>query len=35
MGAPFEIREYLEAGKSPFGEWFNELDSTVAARIDR
>ena len=35
MGAPFEIREYNEAGKSPFAEWFNELDSVTAARVDR
>ncbi|MBI3987440.1 MAG: type II toxin-antitoxin system RelE/ParE family toxin [Lentisphaerae bacterium] len=31
----YEIREYVEGGKSPFGEWFDRLDSVTAARIDR
>ncbi len=35
MGAPFEIREYIESGRSPFAEWFNGLDSVTAARVDR
>ncbi len=35
MGALFEIREYIEAGKSPFAEWFDDLDSATAARVDR
>jgi putative addiction module killer protein len=35
MGAPFEIREYTEDGRSPFAEWFNDLDSVTAARVDR
>lgn len=29
-----EIREYLdEAGRSPFGRWFDRLDAVAAARI--
>jgi putative addiction module killer protein len=35
MGALFEIREYTEAGQSPFAEWFDDLDSVTAARADR
>ena len=35
MSALFEIREYIEAGKSPFAEWFDDLDSVTAARVDR
>jgi putative addiction module killer protein len=31
----FEIKEYIQAGSSPFGEWFNSLDSVTAARVDR
>ena len=31
----FEIREYSVAGDSPFGDWFDELDSVTAARVDR
>jgi len=30
-----EIREYTENGRSPFAEWFDELDAGVAARVDR
>jgi len=30
----FEIREFLlEDGTSPFGNWFHQLDSSVAARV--
>lgn len=32
---PFEIREFAEAGKSPFAEWFDDLASVTAARVDR
>src|SRR5439155_17469384 len=32
---PFEIGEYIEDGKSPFAEWFDDLDSVTAARVDR
>src|ERR1017187_9536759 len=35
MNAPFEIREYIEGGRSPFAEWFDGLDSVTAARVDR
>lgn len=31
----YEIREYVEGGRSPFGEWFEDLDAAVAARVDR
>ena len=32
---PYTIREYLEGGRSPFAEWFEDLDSVTAARVDR
>jgi putative addiction module killer protein len=35
MAGSFEIREYTESGRSPFGEWFDALDSVTAARVDR
>ena len=35
MNAPFEIREYNEGTRSPFAEWFADLDSVTAARVDR
>jgi putative addiction module killer protein len=35
MAETFEIREYTESGRSPFAEWFNELDAVTAARVDR
>ena len=35
MSAPFEIREYIQDGRSPFAEWFDTLDSVTAARVDR
>src|SRR5882724_9448286 len=35
MAETFEIREYIEAGRSPFAEWFDDLDSVTAARVDR
>jgi putative addiction module killer protein len=35
MAETFEIREYTEAGHSPFAEWFDELDAVTAARVDR
>jgi putative addiction module killer protein len=35
MNGSFEIREYTEAGRSPFAEWFNELDAVTAARVQR
>lgn len=35
MAETFEIREYTESGRSPFAEWFNDLDAVTAARVDR
>ena len=35
MSALFEIREYIQDGRSPFAEWFDGLDSVTAARVDR
>ena len=35
MNGSFEIREYTEAGRSPFAEWFDSLDAVTAARVDR
>ncbi|HXT40896.1 MAG TPA: type II toxin-antitoxin system RelE/ParE family toxin [Candidatus Angelobacter sp.] len=35
MAAAFEIREYIVKGRSPFAEWFDELDAATADRIDR
>ena len=35
MNGSFEIREYSEDGRSPFAEWFDRLDATTAARVDR
>ncbi len=35
MNGSFEIREYMESGRSPFAEWFNELDAVTAARVDK
>lgn len=31
----YEIREYVEGGKSPFADWFKDLDAADAARVDR
>ena len=31
----YELREYVEDGKSPFGRWFTELPPVAAARIDK
>jgi putative addiction module killer protein len=35
MNGSFEIREYIESGRSPFADWFDELDAVTAARVDR
>jgi putative addiction module killer protein len=32
---PQRIEEYLEGGRSPFGEWFADLNPVTAARVDR
>lgn len=29
------IEEYAEGERSPFGEWFEDLDPVTAARVDR
>jgi hypothetical protein len=34
MNGPFELREYIENGRSPYAEWFSGLDSVAADRID-
>jgi putative addiction module killer protein len=31
----FEIKEFIEAGRSPFADWFNSLDAVTAARVDK
>ena len=35
MGTMFEVREYVEGDRSPFGNWFDGLDPQTAARVDR
>ena len=35
MNGSFEIQEYTEGGRSPFAEWFDDLDAVTAARVDR
>ncbi|MFO1476376.1 MAG: type II toxin-antitoxin system RelE/ParE family toxin [Verrucomicrobiota bacterium] len=35
MNGSFEIREYAESGRSPFAEWFDDLDAVTAARVNR
>jgi putative addiction module killer protein len=35
MNGFFEIRECTEDGRSPFAEWFDDLDAVTAARVDR
>lgn len=35
MSNAFEIKEYIEAGRSPFAAWFDSLDAVTAARIDK
>ncbi len=34
MNGSFEIREYVENGRSPFREWFDDLDKVTAARVN-
>ena len=31
----FTVLEFTEAGRSPFADWFNDLDAATAARVDR
>ena len=35
MNSSFEIRQYTDNGRSPFAEWFDDLDAVTAARVDR
>ncbi len=35
METTFEIKEYVESGKSPFADWFDSLDAVTAARVDK
>ena len=35
MQPTFEIREFTEAGNSPFADWFDSLDAVTAARVDK
>jgi len=35
MEPTFEIREFTEAGRSPFADWFDSLDAVTAARVDK
>ena len=35
MAETFEIREFTEAGRSPFAEWFDALDVETAVRVQR
>jgi putative addiction module killer protein len=33
--SPYRVVEYVEEGKSPFSKWFNSLDASIAAKVDR
>ncbi len=35
MNGSFEIREFVENGRSPYAEWHDTLDSVTAERVDR
>lgn len=35
MNGSFEIREYVENGRSPYAEWHDSLDNVTADRVDR
>jgi putative addiction module killer protein len=35
MNGSFEIREYVENGRSPYAEWFEGLDKATADRVDK
>ncbi len=35
MSGSFVIRQYIQDGRSPFAEWFDDLDAVTAARVDR
>ena len=32
---PFTLREYVEDQRSPYADWFNDLEAVTAARLDR
>ncbi len=34
MNGSFEIREYVENGRSPFAEWFGGLEKVTANRVN-
>jgi putative addiction module killer protein len=34
VNGSFEIREYVENGRSPFAEWFDGLDGVTADRVN-
>ena len=35
MNGSFEIREFVENGRSPYREWFDGLDEVTAARVEK
>jgi putative addiction module killer protein len=35
MNGSFEIREYVENGRSLYAEWHEDLDSVTAERVDK
>jgi putative addiction module killer protein len=35
VNGSFEIREYVENGRSPYAEWFEGLDDVAALRVQR
>ena len=35
MNGSFEVREFVENGRSPYAEWHDALDSVTAERVDR
>ncbi len=35
MNGSFEIREFVENGRSPYAEWFDGLDNVTAERVDK
>ncbi len=34
VNGSFEIREYVEDGRSPYDDWFDNLDAFTAARVN-
>jgi putative addiction module killer protein len=35
VNGSFEIREYVENGRSPYAEWHDALDNVTADRVDK